>query len=212
MPRKESKKKYPVNLPASFRDASEKARFGVYSETQKNSILARHRNSKLRESSDANEKRYLIDGKLVDRYDCMEYLAALVSEGSRLTDLCKTDGMPTLREVAHWRRWHAEFDREMKLCEACRGQINGEKAEVLAEDATNDDNAAIVKLKYEALSKTAARLNADFQEKKVIQTEDITNKKSYEQLIEETKVLLRQYPALKELSDFTEAEVVGGEE
>jgi len=209
---KETRKKYPVTLPPESRETSEKVRFGMYEDKQRKAILARHKQSKLNESTDAKEKRFLVAGDYVDRYDCMEYLVAMVSEGSRLSDLCKEDEMPTLREVAHWRKWHAEFEREMKLAESCRGLRSGERAEKLAEDATNDDNAAIVKLKYEALSKTAARLNADFQEKKIIQTEDITNKMSYEQIAEEIKALTKQFPALKTFTDFTEAEVVEGDE
>lgn len=206
---------FPVTLPPDQRLMGKTGGFGKLEEPQRRAMVTRHRRSKLKESADAKEKNYKLDGKPADRYEVMEYLVALVSEGMTLVDLCKEDGMPTLLEVRHWRKWHEAFDKELKEADACRGERLGEEAITQAMDATDDQNAAMVKLKTETLSKAAARLNADFVEKKLVQTEDLTERQTEAQLIQRYQALVKQFPALKELSDstgITEAEIVQDEE
>ena len=193
--------KFPVNLPKDTKDASEKVRFGCYEPAQAKSIMARHKNMRLDEVSEAREKRYKVLDAMVSRFDCMAYLVAMVSEGVSLVELTKQEGMPTLLEVRHWKRWHPNFAKELIEAEMARGERYFEEANDIARDATNDDNAAIKKLKHEACKSAAAKLNPDYQEKKLVQTEDITDKMSKEQLEDRVRALMQQYPGIRTLSD-----------
>jgi hypothetical protein len=213
--RQELKATFPVKLPEEMLVASEKARFGAYDPLRSSIVLGRHRNMKLRENADAKEKRYVLDGLKVDRFEVMQFIVAMVSEGMSCVELCKAEGMPTLLELKHWKRWHKDFDTELRLAEEVRGERYGEQATQVAMDAGGDENAALVKLKHEALKTAAARLNSDFQEKKVIETKDTTENQTYDQLLERWRILVKQNPDIKTLADsigITEAEVVSDDE
>jgi len=205
------KKVFPVTLPPTTKSTVDKMRRGVYSDLKIKELITRHKNSKLKENGDAADKRFLILGEPADRFEYMLFIVAMVSEGMQVTDICELEGSPTLLEVRHWRKWHSNFDKELKEAEACRGERLGEESLQVALDTTDESNAAIAKLKSETLAKAAARLNSEFQERKLIQTEDITDHQTYEQLMSRWNTLSKQFPELKTLSDsvgVTEADIV----
>jgi hypothetical protein len=211
MGRKPSVDKFPLNYPEEYRATTDRLRFGLYDKERAASIMARHKDTRANETKDAKEKKYQVLDKLVDRFDCMAYLVAMVSEGVSLVELTKQEGMPTLLEVRHWKKWHPNFAKELMESEMARGDRFFDEANNIALDATNDDNAAIKKLKHEACKSAAAKLNPEYQEKKLVQTEDITDKMSKEQLEDRVRALMQQYPGIRTLSDslgIEEAEIV----
>ena len=106
----------------------------------------------------AEEVLWTIDGKGHDRYDMMNLLVHLVSEGYSLVEICEDNDFPSLMEVRSWMPNHPSFERDFLDAEKIRGEILGEQALRVAMDSTGHTVAAD-KLRYEALSKAAARLN-----------------------------------------------------
>jgi hypothetical protein len=202
---------YPVTLPDKQVETAEKVRFGHYTPEYRKTILTKHRQAKSRERAEASEKLFLIDGEPACRTEIMIYLVAMVAAGESLQSLCAHEGMPTTLEVRHWRQWHRDFDKDLKEADLERGAILGEESLKTPLEADDDCNAALVKLKTETLAKAAARLNSDFQEKKLVQTEDISDHATYDQLVDRWKRLVKDHPALKELGNsvgISEAEIV----
>lgn len=208
----ELKKTFPVTLPDEKKENLGKMKMGVYSDVKIKEIVTRHKRAKFRESEAADEKIFTLEGQPADRYDVMLYLVALVSEGMNLVDLCNQEGMPTLLEVKRWKKWHATFAKELEEANECRGDRLGEESLSIAAEAPNDyTNAALVKFKAETLAKSAARLNNEYQEKKLIETRDITDNQSYDQLLARYHALVKQFPELATLSDstgITDAEII----
>lgn len=159
--------------------------------------------TKLRKKMDskrakADEVAWHIDGKGFDRYDMMNLLVHLVSEGYSLVELCEDGDFPSLMEVRSWMPNHPSFERDLLEAEKIRGEILGEEALRIA--VTPDDrNPQSNKLRYEALSKAAARLNSRYQDKQIIQTEDKTNQLSEEQIMERLRAMMDASPELAEI-------------
>ncbi len=146
----------------------------------------------------AEEILWHIDGKGFDRYDMMNLLVHLVSEGYSLVELCQDGDFPSLMEVRSWMPNHPSFERDLLDAEKVRGEILGEEALRIAVDP-EDRNPQSNKLRYEALSKAAARLNSRYQDKQIIQTEDKTNQLSEEQIMERLRAMMDASPELAEI-------------
>lgn len=146
----------------------------------------------------AEEVLWRIDGKGYDRYDMMALLVHLVSEGYSLVELCEDSDFPSLIEVRSWMPNHPSFERDLLEAEKIRGEILGEQALRIAIDP-DDRNPQSNKLRYEALSKAAARLNSRYQDKQIIQTEDKTSQMSEEQIAERLRAMMEASPELAEI-------------
>ena len=92
-------REFPVKLTEKERESSEKARFGKYDPATAKMVVTKHRESLKKAKADAVEKVWSIDGDPSNRYEVMQYLVSMVSEGVRLPQLCDADGMPPLIEV-----------------------------------------------------------------------------------------------------------------
>ncbi len=146
----------------------------------------------------AEEVLWRIDGKGYDRYEMMALLVHLVSEGYSLVELCEDNDFPGLMEARSWMPNHPSFERDLLEAEKIRGEILGEEALRIAV-APEDRNPQSNKLRYEALSKAAARLNSRYQDKQVVQTEDKTNQLTEEQTIERLRAMMDANPELAEI-------------
>lgn len=143
----------------------------------------------------ADEVLWYIDGEGHDRYQMMNLLVHLVSEGYSLAEICEDNDFPTLKEVREWCPNHPGFERDLIEAEKVRGEILGEMALQVAMGASNQTVAAD-KLRYEALSKSAARLNQKYQDKQVVQTEDKTDRMTEEQIRERLVAMVEAHPEL----------------
>jgi len=146
----------------------------------------------------ADEVLWKIDGEGYDRYQMMNLLVHLVSEGYSLAEICEDCDFPTLKEVREWCPNHPGFERDLIEAEKVRGEILDTLALKVAMDSTNQTVAAD-KLRYEALSKTAARLNSKFQDKQVVQTEDKTAHMTEEQITERLRAMMEANPELSDI-------------
>ncbi len=146
----------------------------------------------------AEEILWTIDGQGYDRYEMMNLLVHLVSEGYSLAEVCEDNDFPTLKEVREWCPNHPGFERDLIEAEKVRGEILDTLALKVAMDSTNQTVAAD-KLRYEALSKTAARLNSKFQDKQVVQTEDKTGQMTEDQIRERLMAMMDANPELAEI-------------
>ena len=175
--------------------------WGVYNKATANSIINRHKVAIERAKAVALDQIWDVgqDHKL-NRYEMMEMLVVLVGEGYSLPAICKDPSMPTLAEVRAWGKRHPDFTAALKDANETRGMIMGEQAlnEVMDHDPSETGAA---KLKFEALTKTAARLNNEFKEKAVIQVEDITEHWTEDQIKERLELLMKNCPDIKTLAD-----------
>ncbi len=146
----------------------------------------------------AEEILWRIGGEEYDRYKMMNLLVHLVAEGYSLAEICGDSDFPSLKEVREWCPNHPGFERDMLEAEKVRGEILGEQALRVAMDSTGPTVAAD-KLRYEALSKAAARLNARYQDKQIVQTEDATGKMTEDQIAERLRAMMEASPELAEI-------------
>lgn len=142
----------------------------------------------------ADEVLWHIDGKGYDRYEMMNLLVHLVSEGYSLAEICEDADFPSLKEVREWCPNHPAFERDLVEAEKVRAEVLDAAALMFAMSDSRD--VARDKLRYEALSKTAARLNPKFQDKQVVQTEDKTRDWTEDQIIERLRAMLDAHPEL----------------
>lgn len=161
-------------------------------------MLTKLRKKMSNKRAKADEVLWHVDGKGYDRYDMMALLVHLVSEGYSLVELCEDGDFPSLMEVRSWMPNHPSFERDLLEAEKIRGEILGEQALRIAIDP-EDRNPQSNKLRYEALSKAAARLNARYQDKQIIQTEDKTNHMTEEQIAERLRAMMEASPELAEI-------------
>jgi len=206
---------FPVRLTEGERATTAKVMRGVYEEERVKSILTRHKHAKSRAHHEAMDRIWdLGDGVKLNRYEVMEAIVILVGEGISLPDLCAQDNYPTLAETRSWFKRHPDFQHALKEAQVDRGHILGEQALLEVMNTTDVAETPLAKLKHEALSKAAARLNNDFKEKQQIQIEDVTDRMTEDQIIARIKALSTQFPELKTLSVKTaceDAEIVEGE-
>lgn len=159
------------------------------------SMFTKLHNKMANKRASAEEILWHIDDKGYDRYDMMALLIHLVSEGFGLVEICDDGDFPSLHEVRSWYGNHPSFQRDLEEAEKTRGEILGENALQLALASTNHTVAAD-KLKYEALSKAAARLNDKYQDKQVVKTEDATSRMTDEQIRERLRSIMEANPDL----------------
>lgn len=156
---KEKKKSYEVRLAAQFGDEKAKGKLAAY-------------NRRIKERKmEANNVEWVVDGRKFNRYKIMDFIVARVANGESLPQVCESEQMPSMLEVYSWFSNHPDFEKAYKQAEEVRGHLLGEQALKIALD-TDRENVQADKLKFEALSKAAARNNTRFQDKQVIEQKD----------------------------------------
>lgn len=114
---------------------------------------------------------YVIRGRVVSNSEVKRYIIEQIAAGLPLpviVDAAKSARFPSLFTVRKWLRQDDKFAEAYKMAREIRGERLGEKALQVALDAT-EENVKVAKLQHEALSKHAARLNRDYQDKQVIE-------------------------------------------
>lgn len=201
----EEKNRYPLNVAPT-----EKA-YRMMTDINKtkdirNSMLARHKQAVSKERLDIEATRYHVDDMVLNRYEVMDYIVVLLSSGDySLPEICKIDGMPTRIEVKRWERWHPEFAKALQEAKQLRGEALGEKGLSKLIEVSQDENldtakVAMAKALYEGTNRSAARLNEEYQDKRVIEHKDVTETMNEEQLTQAYQDLLRRYPELKTIA------------
>lgn len=162
------------------------------------SMFTKLHNKIANKKAKSEEILWHIDRKGYDRYDMMNLLVHLVSEGYSLVEVCEDGDFPGVHEVRSWYGNHPSFQRDLEEAEKTRGEILGEAALQVAMTTTNH-TVASDKLRYEALSKAAARLNERYQDKQIVKTEDQTNRMTDEQIRERLQSIMDANPELAEI-------------
>lgn len=156
-----------------------------------------------------------LPNKFQSRYQIMAYIVDMISEtGCSLLDLIEYHCMdrnewgaafPNLQEVKRWTKVHPAFMEALKDAEECRGEHLGELSLTVALEAPEDEDPRKTKLKHEALFRHAGLLNKKFQTKQLTQVEDVTEKLTREQLLQQLEALMGKHPEIK---GAIEAEVI----
>lgn len=202
-----SSRKYPAKLTEAEIKTSYKARYGYYDQNQCKAIYARHKNALLKEEADCRDRVWNIGGLWMNRYELMDYIVIMLSEGMDLVTLCDQEEFPTLAQVQKWYKRHPDFRIAVEEAERIRGIRLGEDQIKVMMDA-NPVTATLAKAQSDALGKAAARLNAKYQDKQVVQTENITEYLSLTQIEAKIANLVDQFPALKTIGIRQEEAVV----
>lgn len=191
---KDKAKSYELRLAAQFGDEKAKGKLRAY-------------NRRIKERKmEANKSEWVVEGRHFNRYKLMDFIVARVGNGESLPQVCASDAMPSILEVYGWFDNHPEFEKAYKRAEEVRGHLLGEQALKTALD-TDRENVAADKLKFEALSKAAARLNTRYQDKVQVQNVDEFANMSEEQIKNRIRMMLSRSP---ELSDLVPAGVLSG--
>ena len=180
---KDKAKSYELRLAAQFGDSR-----------AKNKLQAYNRRIKERKM-EANKTEWVIDGKSFNRYKMMEFLVSRIANGESLPAVCEPEEMPSMLEVYSWRDNHPEFAIALLRAEEVRGHILGDQALQIALD-TDRENVGADKLKYEALSKAAARTNRMFQDKVVQEVKDEYANLTEEQIRDRIARMVAANPSL----------------
>ena len=144
---------------------------------------------------EASKIDWVIDGKSFNRYRLMDYLVSRIANGESLPQVCAPEEMPSMLEVYSWRDNHPEFAIALLRAEEVRGHMLGEQALQIALD-TDRENVGADKLKYEALSKAAARTNRMFQDKQIVETKDEYANLTEDQIRDRIARMLQANPSL----------------
>ena len=180
---KDLKKSYELRLAAQFGDKTAKQKLAAY-------------NRRIKERKmEANNIEWVVDGRSFNRYKMMDYIVTRIASGESLPEICSDPNMPSMLEVYGWADNHPAFVKEMNRAEEVRGHILGEKALQVALD-TDRENVSADKLKFEALSKAAARLNSKFQDKQVVEQKDEYASMTPEQVRDRIKRMIAADPNL----------------
>jgi hypothetical protein len=198
-PIKGDKNRYPVKATKEALRLVNKANALMYSPVQRKAIYSRHRNSLDRERAKADERVWHIDGMDMSRYEVMEYVVIMVSEGEDKVKLCKQEGWPTLVLLDQWERRHPDFKIALQNAERLRGDQMDSEAIDAVQNVT-PATVGVAKVKGELLNKAAARRNPKHQDKQVIETFDATEHMSREQMVDKLRALEERCPGLKKLS------------
>jgi len=141
----------------------------------------------------------------MSRHEIMAYIVDMISNtGISLPKLVEMHGedeemeFPTLQEIRVWCKLHPDFERELYEADRNRGEILGEQALDAVMSAPKDEDPRITKLRHEALSRHAARLNERYQDKQVQKIEDVTDKMSREEMLKQLQGLANKH---KEIAD-----------
>lgn len=179
------------------------------------SIREKHRKALAAESQAADERVWgPVEGEMLTRWEAMEYLVYMVENGYSLPEALRLPSdsdpdanMPTLTQIARWRRFHSEFNNQLSEAEEARGTRLGEEAitEIAAlPEAPTREQVNRAKALSEVKAKAAARLNARYQDKShsVHEEVDPFESMSLEQLSKRITGLLVSNPELsKALGD-----------
>lgn len=188
---------YPAKLSEKERETSEAVRFGKYNPTQSKAIIGRHREAIKKAKAEAVERVWEIDGKPANRYEVMEYLVTMVSEGVRLPQLCDQEGMPMLIEVRSWFKRHPDFKTKLEEAKEALAERYVDQAHTVLQEA-DSDRTGLAKAESELCMKMAGMMSEEFKEKKIIQTEDISHTWTEAQILARMRVLTDSDPNLKE--------------
>lgn len=184
---KDKAKSYELRLSAQFGDARAKGKLQAY-------------NRRIKERKmEASKVDWVIEGKTFNRYGMMEFLVSRIANGESLPSVCESEAMPSMLEVYSWRDNHPEFAVALLRAEEVRGHMLGERALEVAL-STDRENVGADKLKYEALSKAAARTNRMFQDRQVVEQKDEYANLTEEQLRDRVTRLLAANPSFSALA------------
>lgn len=180
---KDLKRSYELRLAAQFGDSKAKERLRAYNKRQKEKRV------------EAGRSEWKVDGHSFNRYKMMNYIVARTANGELLSEICDQDEMPSVMEVYKWFENHPDFEREFRIAEMARGHRLGDEVERIARN-TDRENVSADKLKTEVLGKAAARLNARFQDKQVVQQQDEYSHMTRDQINERIKRMIEANPDL----------------
>ncbi len=189
---KDKAKSYELRLAAQFGDARAKGKLQAYNRRIKERRM------------EANKVDWVIDGKSFNRYKMMDFLVSRIANGESLPSVCESEAMPSMLEVYSWRDNHPEFAVALLRAEEVRGHMLGERALEVAL-STDRENVGADKLKYEALSKAAARTNRMFQDKVVNEIKDEYANLTEEQLRDRVNRMIAANPSLVSSIQSTQA-------
>ena len=144
---------------------------------------------------EANKSEWHVEGRSFNRYKMCDFIVTRVANGESLTRVCASEDMPSMLEVYGWFDEHPDFEKAYRRAEEVRGHMLGEEALQTARD-TDRENVAADKLKFEALSKAAARSNQRFQDKVVSKIEDEFANLSADQIKDRIQRILQTNPDL----------------
>jgi len=180
---KDLKRSYELRLAAQFGDRKAKERLHAYNKRQKEKRV------------EAGRTEWRVDGHSFNRYKMMNYIVARTANGELLSEICADGAMPSVMEVYKWFENHPDFEREFRMAEMARGHMLGDEVERIARN-TDRENVSADKLKTEILGKAAARLNARFQDKQVVQQQDEYSHMTRDQINERITRMLEANPDL----------------
>jgi hypothetical protein len=167
--------------------------------------------ARTREKMNAAEKCYSIDGKPCSRYVIMETIIQLTYDGMRLPEILALGGeddsnvLPTAFEVTAWFELHPDFKEAFSKAEKYMAEVfNTDAVNAVLElqereDKPTRDDIAVAKLVKETLIEQAAFYNDKFQSKTKQQIENIGDKLSMDQAMEQLKALISANPEIAEL-------------
>ncbi len=182
---KDKKKSYELRLAAQFGDRKAKEKLWAY-------------NRRIKERKmEANKIEWVVEGLKFNRYKMMDFIVSRVSNGEPLDEVCGPEEMPSMLEVYSWMDNHPDFASALKRAEEVRGHRLGEEALRVAM-GTDRENVAADKLKFEALSKAAARLNSRYTDKQIIEQRDEYSNMTAEQIRDRISRMLQADPSLLE--------------
>ena len=181
--KKDLAKSYEVRLAAQFGDAKAKSKLQAYKRRAKERKM------------EASKTEWSVDGRVFNRYRMMDYIVTRVSNGESLPQVCEKEEMPSMLQVYQWFNNHPDFEKAYKQAEEVRGHLLGEQALLVAMD-TDRENVAADKLKFEALSKAAARTNLRFQDKQVQVQQDEYGAMTADQIRQRIGRMLEADPSL----------------
>jgi len=141
------------------------------------------------------DMEWAINGRIFKISQMQEYIFTQVAAGDPLNEICDRPGMPSMEMVYSWEDNYPEFARDMARATEIRGHRLGEEAIKIARE-TDRVNVNADKLRVETLSKAAARMNARFQDKQVIEKPDELAQMTMEQLQARISRMIQANPHL----------------
>ena len=141
---------------------------------------------------DASTDSWTINGVEHARQDIMFKVLDWVSDGNPLKMFCDQAGAPSIGTIYKWFKNHPEFERDFRAAEEAGGHSLGDQALIEAIKLTEKDEVAIVKLKYDAMTRRAAQMNQKFQDKQVFRQEDDIKTISSEELMKRKEELMQR--------------------
>jgi hypothetical protein len=121
---------------------------------------------------DTRQDGYVVRGRVVPNASVKRFIIEQTAAGlalTTITDAASRSRFPSLFTIKSWLRADQAFFDAFQIAREIRGERLGEQALQVALDS-EEENVKSAKLKHEALSRHAARMNKDFQDKQVIET------------------------------------------